>query len=291
MTQFDIIVPTYNRAKELPFFFERNSALQSAYVHVWIVDDCSPHFDSSVIPLWPNLTLIRLEKNKGQAFARNVAIEKGNAPFIISLDDDAWFENVPRSLEQIEQFFNDYPDAGCQMFNIATPNSFYSNMESGTLLALHVTCGCAYRRQIITGIGGFSEFLHSGAEETDLSIRIYQANSSIRFINEIKVFHNFNPAYRSLTWYRNVRYNTTRNDLLIVLMTYPILLVIPFVLGKFISHLRFAIAYRYKVRRTFLVTMWAFVGFLLLSPKAIEKRNPLTWLQFRHWRGLLKNGL
>jgi GT2 family glycosyltransferase len=287
--KYDIIVPTFNRYRELPVFFERNKALQQTDVHVWIIDDNSPDFDPSVIPQWGNLTLLRLEQNRGQAGARNVAIEKSNAPYIISLDDDAWFENVGESLSCIDEYFSNYQDVGCLMFNIATPNSVYSQMPRGTELALHVTCGCAYRRQVLEQVHGFSGFLHSGAEETDLSMRICKTDFKIRFAREVKVFHNFDAKNRSLEWYLNVRYQTTRNDLLIVLMYYPTQTVPLYVFGKWANHLKFAFSNRQSVFRTSAVTCLAFIDFLRMSAKALKRRSPLSTKQFRHWKKLKRH--
>lgn len=283
---FDIIVPTYQRYKDLPLFFESNRILQNEAVHLWIIDDCSPDLDIPVIPRWPNLTFIRLDKNQGQAHARNVAIAKGNAPYVISLDDDAWFENGKEAIVILKEQFEKNRLAGCIMFNIATPESGYSNVETGKLLPLHVTCGCAYRRKTLEDIKGFSDFLHSGAEETDLSLLIYKAGWEIRFSNEIKVFHNFIPLNRSVEWYYNVRHNTTRNDLLIVVMRYPAMTVPLFLLGKYFNHLRFAVDNKVGGIYAFFSTARAGLSFLKLLPQAIRHRNALTLSQFKFWRSL-----
>jgi GT2 family glycosyltransferase len=284
----DIIVPTYRRYRELPEFFKRNEKLQFRNATIWVVDDFSPDFDRTAIPNWGNLFLIRLEKNSGQANARNIALTRGKNPFVISLDDDAWFEDVSTGMAELERLFSGYPQAGCIMFNIATPSSDYSDIKTGTRLALHVTCGCAYRRNVLEEIQGFSGFLHSQAEETDLSLRIYQAGYDIIFAQDIKVFHNFNPSFRSLSWYYMVRFNTTRNDLLIVVMRYPTLAVPAHLIGKFLSHLIFAITYGVSVVPSFYHTGLAFFGFLRLLPKAIANRNPLTLSQFSAWRKMIK---
>ena len=288
---FDIIVPTYNRYPELPEFFKRNAAIQHAPAQLWVIDDCSTHFDPSAIPKWDNLTFIRLEKNRGQAFIRNTAVEKGRAPYIISLDDDAWFEDVSASFTQLEKLFAENPAAGCIMFNIATPNSDYSKMKTGTVLPLHVTCGCAYRRDVLEQIKGFPGFLHSQAEETDISLRIYQADRNIIFANEVKVFHNFSPGSRSLAWYHYIRYNTTRNDMLIVVMYYPMTLILPFLIGKYISHLVFAVTNKVSIFTTFFHTARAVFGFVWLLPVAVRKRRPMTLQQFKEWRLLLKRSI
>lgn len=286
MKLFDVIVPTFERYNQLPEFFSRNAALEYANANVWIIDDHSSQCDPSVIPRWQNLTYIRNDENRGQAFSRNVAIAKGNAPYIISLDDDAWFIDVNHALTTIVMTFEEYKDAGCLMFNVATPNSKYSVSERGLILPLHVTCGCAYKREVLSMVGNFSGFLHSGAEESDLSIRIYQAGFVIRFASDVRVFHSFNPEIRTKKWHLNVRHNTTRNDLLIVLMRYPVIYVLPYILGKYLSHLRFALENKTHTFPIILATVRAFFGFVRLAPLAIRHRKALSIDQFRFWRSI-----
>lgn len=287
MILFDIIVPTYNRYEELPLFFKKNEELAgSPIAHFWIVDDCSTSYQPAVVPAWTNITFIRLEKNGGQTFARNVAIDSGSAPYVISLDDDAWLENGPQDLDLLDKAFNQYPDTGCFMFNIATPETDYSVTETGKELPLHVTCGCAYRRETLKRLGGFSAFLHSGAEETDISLRILMEGWKIRFVKEVRVFHNFVPYGRGLSWLYSVRYNTTRNDLLIVFMHYPLVYVPFFIAGKYISHILFAIKYKVSAAKTLYYTMIALLGFLKHLPEACRRRRALTIRQFHYWRSL-----
>jgi len=287
MILFDVIVPTYNRYEKLHEFFNGNSSLANhPSVHFWIVDDCSPKYDPSVIPAWENLTLMRLEQNHGQAFARNVAIEKGSAPYLISLDDDAWFEDGAVALPQLISAFEKYSDAGCLMFNIATPNSTYSTIPNGKEIPVHVACGCAFRRKAIADIEGFSGFLHSGSEETDTSLKLVLKGWKTRQVEAVRVFHNFDDSMRSLQWYYNVRHNTTRNDMLIVLMYYPWVYVPLFVVGKYVSHLLFAVRYKLSVVATLGHTARAFISFLQLAPTALKRRQPLTFQQFKYWRSL-----
>jgi len=287
MILFDLIVPTYNRYDRLHEFFKGNESLANhPLVHFWFVDDCSPKYDPSVIPQWTNLTMMRLDKNKGQAHARNIALENGLAPFVILLDDDAWFEDGAKALPDLIQFFERYADAGCLMFNIATPTSGYSNIPTGTEIRVAVACGCAFRRQALNDIDGFPGFLHSGAEETDTAFRLLLKGWKTRQVETVKVFHNFDTSKRPVSWYYNVRYNTTRNDLLLVVMYYPLLSVPFFLIAKYFSHLIFAVKHKWSVVPTMWHTTRAFFGFLAMSPKALRRRQPLTFEQLKYWRSL-----
>jgi len=287
VTLFDIIVPTYNRYAQLSDFFKGNESLANyPTVHFWLVDDCSTNFNPSSVPDWKNLTLIRLERNHGQAFARNVAIARGAAPYLISLDDDAWFEGGPSFLDDIVSAFTEYSDTGCFMFNVATPAAGYSNLPRGAEIPISIACGCSWRRSAVADIGGFNGFLHSGAEETDNTLKLLGSGWKTRQLNSVRVFHNFVHQKRTVQWYFNVRHNTTRNDLLIVIMYYPLPYVPVFVAGKYLSHLLFAIKNRLKVPATLWHTTTAFLDFLWMTPQALRHRRPLTIKQFKHWRSL-----
>ena len=200
----DVIVPTYNRYHALAEFFENNKNLNREDIRIWVIDDCSPKVDPSVIPPWPNLTFIQLPENKGQAHARNIAIDAGDGTFVISLDDDAWFENGTLKVNQMIELFERYPDAGCLMFNISTPASSYSLMPEGTILSMHVTCGCAYRRSALASAGGFSGFLHSGGEEVDLSIRLRMPRS--RLLRKPTMKRECRQQKQDIFWEHSRRY-------------------------------------------------------------------------------------
>lgn len=283
---FDIIVPTYNRYNELPLFFDKLSKIDKSLYTLWVIDDCSEKKDLAVLPNWPNLKFVELSKNVGQSGARNVAIEKGNAPFIISLDDDAWFEDDKINIGRIAGAFEKFKDAGCLMFNIATPNSSYVQEQDGTILPLHVTCGCAYRRDALEQAGGFNSFIQGQAEETDISLKLYKKDWKIRSLYSVKVFHDFNPENRSVKWYRNVRYKETRNSLIVVFLHYPFLYTLLYIPGKAISHLVYAVKAKKSVLQTLGSTAKGVLHFLLKMPVLVKLRKPMTMAQFRYWKNL-----
>jgi len=283
----DIIVPTYNRPQDLKNFICEIQKQTYPNLNIWIIDDHGHDSIKELIPEDKKYIYVRLPENKGQAYARNIPLASSRSEIIISMDDDAWFENDNDALYKIADYFNAYPDMGCLMFNIATPLTGYNkNLTKGEERALHVTCGCAYRRTALDLIGGFSGFLHSQAEETDISLKIIAANFKIRFAPEIEVFHNFNPHTRSQKWYRYVRHNTARNDLLIVVMRYPLKLVPVYLIGKYINHIRFDL----KNKKNWVACYLMFsiiIGFLFKLPQAVKLRKPISIEKFNYWRNLL----
>lgn len=285
----DIIVPTYNRPDDIiKFVVEIQKQTFSDY-RVIIVDDCSSADIKSLIPLeHPNFTYIKLEHNKGQAFARNIAIAEGKGEIIVSLDDDAWFEDID-ALSKLVKVFNIYPSLGCLMFDVRTPSDDYlSNIHhiihTNQLVGSHITCGCAYTRKALLDIGGFSGFLHSGAEETDVTLRLIEKRYELRFSKEIKVFHNYIPKARTNKWYRQLRFNTTRNDLLIVIMRYPTIKLIPYFFGKYFSHVKFSFLSKRDRFVTGLYTILALPAACLKLPQALKYRKAISLKDFNVWK-------
>ncbi len=286
--KIDIIVPTYNRPNDIKKFIGEFQKQTYPDFKVWIIDDHGSINIKEFVPEKPNFIFIRQPKNRGQAYVRNIAIESGKGEIVISMDDDAWFDNDDNALQKVISYFDTYPDLGCLMFNIATPKSSYNKITiKGQEIPYHVTCGCAYRRTVLEKIKGFSGFLHSGAEEMDVTLKIIEAGYKIRFAPDIKVFHDFNPSERTLYWYLNVRYNTTRNDLLVVVMRYPFYLVGKYIIGKYFSHFRYAVFNKKKPVLTLIITSMAFFGFLVKLPFAILERKPLNKAQYSYWRSLM----
>lgn len=289
MKLFDIIVPTYKRFETLPRFFDKLMVLPNDQYTLWLVDDHSPNPNIQIVPEAPHVQYIRLDQNTGQAGARNYAIALGKAPYVISLDDDAWFEPNHDILETIQKAFDQYPDTGCLMFNIKTPNSDYLETVNGKELAIHVTCGCVYRRSALNDIQGFSSILKGMGEETDLSLKLLKKEWKIRSLYSIKVYHDFDPDQRSLDWYLKIRYMNTRNDLAIVYMHYPLAKLFLYLPGKAFNHLKYAVTKGIVPIRTLAITLKGCVDFLFLINKL--ERNPMSLHDFNYWKGLRTNKL
>ncbi|PSP18272.1 glycosyl transferase family 2, partial [Halobacteriales archaeon QH_10_67_13] len=93
MPRVSVVVPTYNRATELPRALE--SVLQQTYrdLELLVVDDGSTDETRSVLAAIddPRLRVITHETNRGANVARNTGIEHADGELIAFLDsDDEW---------------------------------------------------------------------------------------------------------------------------------------------------------------------------------------------------------
>lgn len=284
--RIDIIVPTYNRKNDLQRFISEINKQTYQNFYVYIIDDCSVEPLYDIIPEDKKFNYIRLNENKGQAEARNIGISAGKGQIVISMDDDAWFYNDTQALQKIQSYFANNLDLGCLMFDILEPQKKWlsDDRQLGDLqlLGSHITCGCAYSRIALEKINGFSGFFHSGAEETDLSLRLIKANFSIRFGKYIKVFHNYLPGTRSSSWYYQLRKNTTRNDLFIVILHFPGPYTFFYFLAKSISHLWYSLTHRNSIL-AFYASLIGISQAIIKLPRLLVKRTPLSKKQFLKW--------
>ncbi len=93
----DIILPNYNSAKYLELTI--NSVISQIHKN-WkliIVDDCSDEKTKKILNKYKqnkNIQIIFLDKNKGTAFCRNLALEISKAEYVAFLDsDDLWVKD------------------------------------------------------------------------------------------------------------------------------------------------------------------------------------------------------
>lgn len=101
-----ILIPTYNTEK---FIKATLQSVQNQTFSNWemiLVDDASTDQTVAIIEEFAQndnrIKLFRLEKNSGNGFARNIALEKASGKYIAYLDaDDLWF---PEKLEKQIRF-------------------------------------------------------------------------------------------------------------------------------------------------------------------------------------------
>ena len=92
----DIIVPNYNKANYLDECI--GSVLNQTYVNwsLYIIDDCSTDNSSNILNKYKNekkIKIIKLKKNKGPSFCRNLGMRLSKAEYISFLDSDDYWTN------------------------------------------------------------------------------------------------------------------------------------------------------------------------------------------------------
>ena len=97
----DIIIPNYNKG---PFLDECiNSVINQSYEYwsLFIIDDCSTDNSSQILDKYKNrknFKIIKLNKNKGPSFCRNLGMRVSKSDYMAFLDSDDWWS--PKKLEK-----------------------------------------------------------------------------------------------------------------------------------------------------------------------------------------------
>lgn len=110
---FSVIVATYNRARLLEQALRSLELQTFSGYEAFVVDDGSADNTAAVLHKFAkhkNWNFIQLEKNYGQHYCRNLALERSNGKYVTFLDsDDLW---LPHRLEKFAEIVKKNPAAG-----------------------------------------------------------------------------------------------------------------------------------------------------------------------------------
>jgi glycosyltransferase involved in cell wall biosynthesis len=122
-----VIIPTYNRSRELRLCLEgfANQTTPRERFEVMVVDDGSAADISDVCrPFQDRVQLIFIrQENQGASVARNTAIVRARAPYLLLYDDD--LRPFPDVIERCIAFHRDFPGEGdCALLRFCPQDEF-----------------------------------------------------------------------------------------------------------------------------------------------------------------------
>lgn len=199
-----VVMPAYNQADYIRDAI--NSVLNQSYQN-WeliVVDDGSPDNVAEVVGSFSD-TRIRFihTENRGVSAARNLAISKANAEYILPLDADDTIE--PSYMEKCIDRFLTHPSTDvvyCKWhyFGSAshTPKLLpYENYQS-ILTENRLFVSAMYRRPRWLEIGGYDELMLTGLEDWEFWIRYLNENSVVWQIPERLFNYRIKPHSRNV---------------------------------------------------------------------------------------------
>lgn len=120
MSKVSILMAVHNGAA---FLTQSISSLQQQTFTDWellVVDDASTDQSLQLLQEWekrePRIRVWHLQKNKGMAYARNVALQYATGEIITFLDCDDWYDN--RTLEQLMATFAQSEETDCVLYRL-----------------------------------------------------------------------------------------------------------------------------------------------------------------------------
>jgi GT2 family glycosyltransferase len=219
------LISTFNRRQVLLHTLEELQLVDrqcGLVTQTIVVDNASTDGTANAVAAaYPDVQLIRQSKNTG-ACAKNTGIKQAAGEFIIFLDDDSYPDAT--SVRRMVEHFAADAKLGAAIFDITLPGGGH---ESSAYPSVVIGCGTGFRRTALMETGGLPTDFFMQAEEYDLSLRLLEANWSIRRFDDLKVTHLKTSTSRIPT--RTTRLDV-RNTLLVITRNFPRHWVLPFAL-------------------------------------------------------------
>src|SRR5882724_3065890 len=200
MTKVLIGIITRNRASHLPLAIE--SALQQDYPdkELAVLDIASTDGTAALRLRFPDVPWQRSEERIGIPESRNLLMQRTDAKYFFSLDDDATFlrrDEISLGVEFLEK----NPDYAGVAYDILLPGD-KPRSERGEPCdaALFVGCGHLLRLSDVAAVNYYAPnpTVYGGSEETDLCMRLYDRGKKIIFLPGVHVWHERTAAGRNL---------------------------------------------------------------------------------------------
>lgn len=207
-----VVIPTHDRRDMLERLLQALADQEDVEFDVIVVDDCSTDGTWDFLqdrarrgPL--RLTPERTETNSGPATARNIGWRRSRTPLVAFVDDDCvpapgWLKALVAAADGVDVVQGatlPFPDQAAGRGPFA--RFVWVDRDFGR----YETCNIAYRRELLTRLGGFDETFRTvggvpmWGEDTDLGWRAKELGATIRFeptaLAHCQVYRSDYPEY------------------------------------------------------------------------------------------------
>ena len=225
----DIIILDWNRPEHTIIAIKSALAQRGVARKVWLVDQGSTPENREKLAAFceaqRDVHVHWLEQNVGVAAGRNIATRLGGAAYVVSLDNDAVFEDeycVSRAVRRLER----EPELGALAFRILDAQTrsdesywdYPAALRNSELPNFAVTRflggGHVLRRKAFEAAGCYDERLFFGGEERDVAWRMIGLGYRLRLDRDLTVVHR-SISTSKISWDDRRYYYLVRNTLYI----------------------------------------------------------------------------
>jgi GT2 family glycosyltransferase len=238
-----IIIPTHNGIEYIPPCLDSLQKQAHRADEIIVVDDASADGTASLVARsYPDVRLIRLEKNRGFAGAVNEGIRHASGQYVALLNNDTqahpqWLNELVKVLDEQPEFsscsskmlFADQPERinsigiGFTRSGIAMDVGLRQKDGPEFNRPRRIFGACAgaaiYRRRLFDEIGLFDEDLFMWYEDVDFSFRAQLAGHQCLYVPTAVVYHKGGGTVSSNE--RTHIYYCCRNQILILVKNLP----------------------------------------------------------------------
>lgn len=223
MPTVSAVVATYNRADVLRKCLRELRSQSRTPDEIMVIDDASPDQTRAMVRQeFPDTRYTRMPQNMGQAYNRNLGFMSTGGDYILSIDDDAWFEDSG-GLARAVAYMEAHPDVGIIALNVRLPNGwlFLPLDAPVTDVSAYIGCACLMRREVAERALYLSD-LRVCNEESDQSVRVYDLGYRIAGLPDVVMFHALSTKNRN--WAR-FRFMQHRNGVIREIARCPLVLL------------------------------------------------------------------
>ena len=183
MAKVSVYIPAYNVAEFLSKCIESLLAQTLPPNEILVIDDGSRDASAEIAARYSRVTLIRHEKNRGLAAARNTAFQSARNEFVASLDADCVAD--PDWLASLVPHFADPKIAGAGGRLIEGVRRSVADRWRCAHMAQEwgaeaiddpqflFGCNNVFRKSAVLAAGGYDEAMRTNGEDADLSRRLH----------------------------------------------------------------------------------------------------------------------
>ena len=226
-----VVIPSFNRRDGMLRLLSDLRAQRDVDFEIVVADDASTDGSPDAIAAaFPEVRLLRTDRNGGPCVARNRAIRASTGDLIVGFDSDVSIAD-PFLLAKTCATFEANPQAAGLAFRLLQPDGESEDHERwwhALPLELGATrffetdyfsgTGYAFRREPLFDAGLFPEILYMHYEEVVLALRVLDQGGRLFHAPELKILHHAAPTNRR----NRIRtYYKPRSQVLMALLCYP----------------------------------------------------------------------
>jgi GT2 family glycosyltransferase len=208
VSDITVYIPAYNVASFLPQSIESVLGQTLNPAKILVVDDGSRDDSAAIAESYREVTLVRHDKNRGLAAARNTAFRVASTEFVASLDADCIAEKT--WLEMLLPHMADPKIAGVGGFlmegiqisladrwrRVHMPQEWGMKMVQNPKFLFG--CNNLFRRTAVLDAGGYDERFRTNGEDFDLSSRLIAKKWKIIYDPAARATHLRHDSLKSI---------------------------------------------------------------------------------------------
>jgi GT2 family glycosyltransferase len=251
-------------------------------LRVAVIDDASSDETPTLRREFTSVSWERWDQGHGYVRARNQMMLTAPENYYVSLDDDSWFIKGDETAIAVN-FLERHPQVAAIAFDILSPDR-PDQVSRGAqrLVATFIGCGHLLRLSVVKELGGYTEFPGAyGVEEKDFCLRLIDAGYQIVKLDGVHVWHDKSSLARDIP---RQHCSGVCNDLALTLRRVPILLLLPVLAWKVLSHIAFA--FRSGLLRP---CLQGFRNFIFAAADIWRARRPVRLASMLRFRALTRS--